>query len=894
MMLLASLFTIVPASASTEDVIYEHIDISSAATGKFWVDINSTEEKTKANYSQTGYTDRHYDTDFFVDNSAWEVVAQWPASFNTQYPGSATLSATDTTNPIITSKSGISYKMPSKTSTFANGKESINIIGNKTVEIPIGGNFDKINFLTASGCLGTTASPAKTMTVTVKYAGEEAVATAITNEPILGRTAYNTVGNYVATLSTLGAANGSTSFGTGNGTNKLALYEYSIDVDEEKVVESISISMTLTNPSTLSTLGIPAITGTKTAPVVEPEEKVYSYKTIDISSAATGKFWVNINDSTERAKASYSQTGWTDRHYDTDFFVDNSAWEVVAQWPASFNTQYPATATLSAEDTINPIITSKSGVSYKMPTKTSTFTNGKESINLIRNSAVEIPIGGKFDKINFLTASACLGTTTAPVKTMTVTVKYAGEEAVATAITNEPILGRTAYNTVDNYVATLSTLGANNGAASFGTDNGTNKLALYEYSIDVDEEKVVESISISMTLTDSSKLYTLGIPAITGLEIVPDYARNFTNIDLTSYANGKFYVDHTTEEANYSYTKNDLFIGDRLSTDRSSVTWPFALHDRTEGYPEQSAIITQNSTNTPKITSLKSGVPYQMPTKREGLDAKEAVIFNAYGAGILDNWGTIYTKTINVTGNYTALHFLIGRAGYLDNAHSVYVEVHYTDGTKEKLGTGELVNNSSKRPTGVTVPGSKIDQQNKYSQSFVADLVSGFNTSYKGEPLYSPLNADSHYGAENRISLYEYTLKLNPAKTITKIDFYDGLLGTAGVNKFGSMALVSLTMESASANNLTNGFAAGAATIEEGSCKSTVTAHCEGTALLAIYEGNKLIGVNYADITEANPYTTITIENENIVADGEYTVKAMLWNGADGLSPIAAAVNVNQ
>jgi len=620
-----------------------------------------------------------------------------------------------------------------------------------------------------------------------------------------------------------------------------------------------------------------------------------TYEHIDISGAATGKFWVNINDTAERTKANYSQTGFTDRHYDTDFFVDGDKWEVVVQWPASFYTaNYAPTGTLSGKDTINPIITSKSGVSYKMPTKTSTFANGKESINIIAHNAdVEIPIGKQYDKINFLTASACLGTTTSPKKVMTVKVKYEGEEAIATPITNEPVLGRTAYNTVDNFVGVLSTLGVANGGTSFGTNNGTNKLALYEYSIDVDESKVVQSIIVTVNWQGTEATgnrTTFSIPAITGVASVPEYATEFTKVDLTAYANGKFYVDHTTEEADYAYAKTDLFIGDRLTSDKSSVSWPLALHTRNNSiYPNQAAIITSDDTATPEIASLKSGVPYQMPTKRSGLSEKEAIIFNAYGSGLLDNWGTIRQKTINITGNYSALHFLMGRSGHNGNVRQVYVEAHYSDGSVSKLGTGEK--DGSYGPAGVIVP-SAVAADQMANDNFVADLVSGFNTQYQGQPKYAPLNADSHYGAENRICLYEYTLELDPSKTLTKIIFYDGMIRVSGVNKYSSTALVSLTLEAPSEERITNAFSAGKAIVEEGSCSATVVSPYKGKAILAVYDDDRLVGANVADITESTHWVTIKVENENISDIKDYRIQAMLWKDMQSLTPIAHTVNV--
>ena len=133
MMIFVSMFASVPALASTDMVTYEHIDISSAATGKFWVNWQDANENTKANYSQTGFKDRHYDTDFFVDHFTREVIVDWPAKLSTQHTPTGTLSGGDT--PIITSKTGVSYKMPTKTSVFENGKESINIVTQSEVKV---------------------------------------------------------------------------------------------------------------------------------------------------------------------------------------------------------------------------------------------------------------------------------------------------------------------------------------------------------------------------------------------------------------------------------------------------------------------------------------------------------------------------------------------------------------------------------------------------------------------------------------------------------------------------------------------------------------------------------------------------------------------------------------
>ncbi len=247
-------------------------------------------------------------------------------------------------------------------------------------------------------------------------------------------------------------------------------------------------------------------------------EEMIIYDHIDISSSATGKFWVNTADTNEMTKANYSQTGWTDRHYDTDFFVDRYLWEVVVKWPLEFDSTRPGESTITGADAINPIITSKNGITYKMPPKTSAFNNGKESINILSPNEVKIPIGKKYDRIYFLTADAYDSSNREnPKKSMTVKIKYKDEDAVATEITNEPVLGRNTYASEENFVAVLKTRGARNTDARFNTDNGSSMVALYEYSIDVDSTKELESINVTVTWLHDGNKTTFCIPSITGM-----------------------------------------------------------------------------------------------------------------------------------------------------------------------------------------------------------------------------------------------------------------------------------------------------------------------------------------------------------------------------------------
>jgi hypothetical protein len=668
-----------------------------------------------------------------------------------------------------------------------------------------------------------------------------------------------------------------------------------------KYIKNISYSVVMKRITSIMVCVVFLVGLFSIMPAFAQEEIVY-YDQIDLSDAATGKFWVTTSSSSERTKASYSHTGYPDRHYDPDFFVDGFGWETVVQWPMGLNSNF-AIADGVTTSTVDgrPVITSSSGTSYMMPSKTSDFVDGKEAVNIITTNDVEIPIGKSYSKISFLTANALgslssnLSDGVTPKKTMTVTVEYVGEEPVATTITNEPILGRSS-SSASNYIATLNTLSANVNDASFGTSNGQGLVGLFEYSIDVNPEKIVKSIHFHINWNESGNKTTVSIPAVTGSGTVPEHARTFTKIDLTSYATGKFYVDNSNaEEREYAYATKDLFLSEDNNSYKSSVFWPFEIHYRTPAthasFPAQAAIVTDNSGDTPQITSLKSGIPYQMPTKREGLDAKEAVMFNSYGAGINANWGTYYTQRINVIGNYSALHFLMGRAG-ASSEHSVYVEAHYSDGTFDKLGTGEPVLNNSKRPTGEVIPGSTAAQQTA-AENFVADLKSGYSQAYSTYGKYSSQIIDSNfgvtYGARDRICLYEYSLELDPTKTLSYIDFYDGLLGGSG-NKTGSSALVSLTMEAPSSDWLTNGVTSTPAVVTDGSVTATIASPVNGKAILAVFNNDeRLIGVSIVDITNQVRSTPMTVESTAIEEGGSYSIKVMFWNW-DNIKPISGVI----
>ena len=149
------LFGAIPTMAEeTSATVYNQIDISSAATGKFWVDPNVRNELLGSHYSGKGWTENGYKGDFVAANGgvAYSVkAARYPMRIDANTSDSIPDMATISGNNILSNKSGVSYLLPRKTATAAE-KEVISLGTNTTLSqtLAVQTKADKIHFLVAA------------------------------------------------------------------------------------------------------------------------------------------------------------------------------------------------------------------------------------------------------------------------------------------------------------------------------------------------------------------------------------------------------------------------------------------------------------------------------------------------------------------------------------------------------------------------------------------------------------------------------------------------------------------------------------------------------------------------------------------------------------------------
>lgn len=210
------------------------------------------------------------------------------------------------------------------------------------------------------------------------------------------------------------------------------------------------------------------------------------YTTMDISSAATGKFWVDPTVSAELSTTHYSGSGWNGTSgYKKDFVAASGglAYSVkAAKYPMTIDTKSKDTVPDTAWVMKDNSLRTPSGVPYVMPKKTSTAAE-KEVISLGDNTTYSqtVNIKSNVKKVHFLVASAFGRDMTFSVQPIYTDTSYTQDKTTFTIVG-----GNTADDPAEVCrLEARETLSSNDFAtnASDGVFGGT--LALHEYSIDI-------------------------------------------------------------------------------------------------------------------------------------------------------------------------------------------------------------------------------------------------------------------------------------------------------------------------------------------------------------------------------------------------------------------------
>ena len=624
------------------------------------------------------------------------------------------------------------------------------------------------------------------------------------------------------------------------------------------------------------------------------------YKHVDLTPYATGKFWVNPTDSSETLVSQYPSF--------FNYLDTGNGMRIAAEYPLAFRSglqredngaygsKYPPQQAIIENTASATYVSSKrSGVTYKMPVKTET-ADGKEAVcfNHFRaynyaskNDAIkEITINesGKYSSLHFLVASSALSDSGS---TMSAVVTYTDNSK--SNLTSAPLpAGGYEGQTANNFVADIARLasdGTNFTSSAAAADSANRAISLYEYSLELDKTKTVKSINIS---TERSYGYpTIALTSVTLEGSSSDINKeiiSYQNHDLSSVANGKWWMYNSdAEKEPIQYDPSDFASKDSVS--KIAARWPFQFSDNShrEGngsygkdYRPQNGVITGNETDGYTITSNSTGVPYKMPAKTDTVAKKEAIVLNRYFTDAKKE-GYIRDAQLSVSGNYDSLHFLVG--AYIEdeiNSATITARVTYTNGDTDEL-------------TGAVIPASTQAGQNG-ADNFVADIY-GLGIANAGDSTATyGVGYRGGYSTARILALYEYSLKLDPDKTVESVYFITDRSGMTP-----SIAIVSVMTKSVTQDTtISNGFECKNASVANGAVSVDMCAPMDGKAILAVYdaEGKKLIATGSLDLSGSVHGGTVKAENESIVAGGAYKAKLFVWNSLTGLVPVYKSADI--
>ncbi|MBQ8588421.1 MAG: hypothetical protein IJ454_03410, partial [Clostridia bacterium] len=480
------------------------------------------------------------------------------------------------------------------------------------------------------------------------------------------------------------------------------------------------------------------------------------YESIDLTPYATGKFWIGAEDEQNINNYDTNQKGYK------DFTINGDGWYCAAVWPMAA-TVYNSASIDSVEDyNLRARIHSSSGASYLMPRKTSTVSD-KEAIILTgygSTKSVTMDINKSYDSLSFLVAHS----DNLQRAGMKVSIAYSGEEPLeAVSLDALPFSAEE-----DNLLADLSDKNATpNKSAHYSFAYPYKNLYIYEYSIDTDPSKEIDTITFAGVWDETSTSHNnFGIVALSGGIAAELTGKSYVSVDLSGYTTSKGYI--AVSEANAAYSKTNFIAGGTYPNTYAAIKWPVSLREREEGstFPEQAAEISIEG-DTPVLTSEKSGIPYTFPAKGTSTDM---LMLDDVRSGISYNWGTVKSKTIDISGNYESVSFLAASAT-ASSSMSLDVTATYTDGSTAVMDT-------------IAVPGAS-DTEQSANDSFVADVSS---MKYRDSTDNNGTRTSTFEFAEpiisaNSIALYEYTLELDTSKVLKSLTFTEAR--TSGIGNQG-------------------------------------------------------------------------------------------------------------
>ena len=502
------------------------------------------------------------------------------------------------------------------------------------------------------------------------------------------------------------------------------------------------------------------------------------------------------------------------------------------------------------------------------------LASAKHSVRIMGEGA-EIPVSGNYDNIHFAAFARAVNSTT-PEKTLlsgiledyNVTVKYTdgSEEIQKVDIHGAKYVGNMIENvatdgTKDYQVKEGETLPENLLAWAKTTRVYTPQqdhdgiFGIHYYSVDTDMSKTVASVTFKPeagttdTLTDGSEDDKLPSGEIILFAMTGEKEANLpqTMFDIGKYCNSlavaKAGVDNNTPYGPWDHF-HDSYLVDLVDLEGKILD---------ENYQVE-----------------KDGVKYDL-----------SQVKHPYSRAIYVGRRTnaAYTKTIeDINEYYSKINFIAGRSQGVDQ---LPVKVTYKDGTS----TEKTFTLGAAQPTS-PLAGNEITTDKCTTGNIGARILN-----------FSPDKDATAY------TLYEYSIDVDPTKEVEAITFGttdEELIQNVSAWIFAITGIGSNDFELSEAALLTKDYKSVENPIEYAGEKVYIdfkvksSAGISGKLMVAVYDGNKLVGVESVDLTVNAGITEIAKEitiPENI--NSECEISCMVWNSVNGMKPLFIKNSVN-
>lgn len=603
----------------------------------------------------------------------------------------------------------------------------------------------------------------------------------------------------------------------------------------------------------------------------------------------------------------------------------------------------------TVDTTSNTLTSARTGITYKLPTRKaqdpSKYHYYKEGLTIdykannagYKGTAIarEIAINQKVDSIHLLLGSAQLNGNKNFVKAFvkytdgsyslpTATVSNSGAWNVSVKFPSDVVIlseaadGRNGYLYTHMQDAKAATQTANNNFVAdfetysytlpsesgnytyFATDaehtltftkdeaESAHTIAAYEYYLDVDESKTVETLYIAGESGSAKSGFSV-------LGVETQKTATINSFDYLSDAkNANLFVKADTSADGYKNEWNlKHFLGAGMSTKDShvAIVWPLVALGGT--YSPTGTLTNVDGSNA--TIKTKNGNTYYI-TNTTGQDAKDAIILDQVRAdsAVAQQYGFTLPASVTVDLDDEACNtvsFLTAHASYgTQDVFKAYVK--YTDGSTSFPANTELATDDNGRIAQLSgnsgyvygkLPyfyGSLSDQKAKNFVMRLKSFAYGVGNIANATSATKTFTAIDVVGSDTdsrQAMVYEHILTVDPNKVVDEIVFENQANGTY----IDGIAILGVATKPV--------FVANPIEFTEGSIEVDAYSDVEGEVYAAVYvrATKKLVAAKKVDIA-AGAVQTITVDDKNLVTTGNYDIKLFIWDTNGTFKPLSA------